>query len=531
MNTTKNISIGGYAFIVEEDAYQRLHTYTEAVKRNLAGSPGADEIMADVEGRIAEILRENMAGREVVKMDDVAAVIRRMGEPEVYVQDDAGNAQKSSAGSGSAASDGEPGDRRLFRDPDAKILGGVCGGLGAYAGIDPVWFRLAFAVAFLFYSTGGWLYIILWIIMPEAKTSIQKLQMRGKRPDLKNIEDSVRSEFDSVGKNINRMANDKSIRDGARRVSDTASDVFTRLFGVFGKVLEVALKFFAGIVAGLSLVFLGILIFSYLTGTTSIHYADGEINVDSVGSIIPHLFETRMEGWVFYSLIFIFLVIPTVALLANSIRYLANIQTKTPKWLSLAAVVVWVLSLAGLLYSGLHLGWDFMRQATGKTEQTFDLPQKQTLYLRAGEEEEEEDLDLAGLFMSDVRLDIREAKDSVFTLRIFREASGRTHADADRRQRAIEYEVTLKDSVLTFPRLFRLPEGEVLRRQSVAMELRVPHNRRIYLEHGMENVIYDVDNIQNTHDSEMPGQFWIMSERGLTCEGCYVPAPDTLDEP
>lgn len=146
MNTTKNISMGGYAFIIEEDAYLRLKKYTEDVKMNLAGSPGADEIMADIEVRIAEILRENKGGREVVTAEDVNTVISRMGEPEVYMQDDNREQQKQKP----QDEDSGTVNKRLYRDPENKILGGVCGGLAAYLGVDPVWIRLAFVITTLF---------------------------------------------------------------------------------------------------------------------------------------------------------------------------------------------------------------------------------------------------------------------------------------------------------------------------------------------------------------------------------------------
>lgn len=524
MNTTKNISLGGYAFIVEEDAYERLQRYTGDVRRNLAGSPGFEEMMADIEGGIAEILRESKGGREVVNLEDVNTVIRRMGEPEVYVQDDNGGAKKADP---QPETDEEPGERRLHRDPDNKIIGGVCGGLGAYAGIDPFWFRLLFALAAVFYSAGFWLYIILWVIMPVAKTRLQKLQMRGKKPDLKNIENSIRSELGDVGKNFDRITNDKTVRDGIRRASGAAGDLFAGLFRLIGKILELALKVFAGVVAIVSLAFLGILIFALVTGTYSVQVSDGEINMANFGSVLPHLFENGMEGWMFYTFIFLFLVIPTVALLANSIRYLANLQTKTPKWVSILAVSVWVMALAGLLYSGFRLMWDFTQQATGKSEKTFAMPTSQTLYLRMTEEET--DGDGPGFLMDNVWLDVREAKDSVFTLRIYREASGRTYADADRRQRMIAYEPLLKDSLLSFPRVFRLPQEEVVREQSVTMELYVPHGHRIYMEPGLEVLLNDVDNIQNEHDSRMSGRYWIMTEKGLSCEGCAIPEPDSTD--
>lgn len=515
--------MGGYAFIVEEDAYLRLKEYTEAVKGNLAGSPGADEIMGDIETRIAEILRESKGGREVVKMEDITAVIQRMGEPEVYVQDGAPGGG-SEGGAKAQPEPEEAAERRLHRDPDNKIIGGVCGGLGAFAGIDPLWFRLLFVACVLLYSTGFWIYIILWVVMPEAKTRIQKLQMRGKRPDLKNIENSIRSEFKGVGDNFSQMAKDNTLRDNARKVSETAGDVFAQLFKVLGKVLEIGLKIFAGIVAALSLVFLVSMIVMMATGIRSFEYSDdGDMTINTFGGLIPRLFESATEGWIFYFFIFVFLAVPTVALLANSIRYLANIQTKISKWVSFAAVGIWLLATAGLVYSGINLALDFSKSTTGKSDQVIALPKGQALHLHLLDTPDEDD----SFNISDVSLDIRESADSLYMLRIYKEASGRTESDADRRQRAIEYKTTLTDSILMFPRTVILPPGEVMRGQSVTLELHVPRDRKIYIEEGMQRLLYDIDNVQNQHDSQMVEQYWIMTEKGLSCQNCPIPVADT----
>ena len=529
MNTTKNISMGGYAFIVEEDAYLRLKAYTDSVRRNLAGSPGVEEIMGDIEARIAEILRENKGGREVVNNDDITAVISRMGEPEVYAQDDTGTAQKPQPDT-----DDGSGERRLHRDPDNKILGGVCGGLGAFAGIDPIWFRLLFVGAvllplflwtFLLATMGMWIYVVLWVIMPLAKTRVQKLQMRGKRPDLKNIENSIRSELNDMGKNINKMASDGTIRDGARRATDVAGDIFSRLFRVFGKVLEALLKVFSVFVILGCLVFLVALVFMASTGIRSVEVMNGEVNIRNFRDVVPHLFESPTEGWTFYLCAFLFLAIPAVALMANAIRYLADLNTKTPKWVSFAGVGVWLLVSGWMVYSGIRLGMDFTQNASGKTEQTFALPEGQALNLRLERVTDPAD----GFTLSDVSLDILEAPDSLYTLRIYRSANGGTHAVADRRQRSIMYEPVLRDSVLYLPDFLTLAAGEVLREQSVTLELRIPRNRKVYLDWDMEYILNGVDNVQNMHDSEMPGQYWIMSDRGLSCQGCAIPPPDSSE--
>ena len=522
MNTTRNISIGGYAFIIDEDAYVRLSTYMGEVRKNLSGAPGTDEIMADIEVRIAEILRDSKKSREVLVSSDVAKVISIMGDPEVYVQDDvAGNKEKKES-----FTEEETSEKQMHRDPNNKILGGVCGGLGAYFNIDPVWFRLAFVITLFFYSISFLLYIILWIVIPEAKTRLQKLQMRGKKPDLKNIQNSIRSEINEVGDNMNRMANNKSVRDGISRFMDVLGEIFTRIFQVIGYVAKWVLKVLAGVFSIVCLVFLVSLVLFMITGATAIHFTGQEINVKNMSGALNHIFDSRLETDLFRTFIFLFLAVPTIALLVNSIRYLANIQTKTSKWVSLAAVGIWLMATSGLLYSGIRLIIAFSNTSTGKTEEVIPMKPNQVLHLRLAELPR----DFDGFAMSDISLDIHESPDSLFYLRMYKEASGRDKAEADRRQKQIDYKPIIADSVLTFPDLILLPKGETVRAQSVMMELRVPRNRKIFIEPDMERLFNGIDNVQNLHDSEMPKKYWIMTELGLSCQGCAIPKADASDD-
>lgn len=518
MNTTRNVSIGGYAFIIEDDAYLRLSAYTQAVRNNLGDVPGKEEMMFDIETHIADTLRATMKGREVVVSDDITLVIERMGDPDVYLQED------SASGKGKKESGMEDvGEKRLHRDPNNKILSGVCGGLAAYFNVDPVWIRLGFVALAFLYSAGFLIYIILWIVIPVAKTRLQQLQMRGRTPNLKNIEDSIRSEISGVGQSVNKLTNSNSVRDGANRAANALGDVFAGIFQVIVKILQASLKVFAALIAVSSLSFLVLLVFMAITGTTSIHVSGDEVNVDDMSGVMGHLFDSPWESFLFTAFLFIFLAIPAISLLATSIRFLADAKTKTPKWLTLAAVGVWLISTSYIVYSGIKLGFDFTNSATGKEEFVVPTKEGQTLRLRLGDVPQ----DTEGFLMSDINLQIHQSQDSSFVLRVNKEAAGRTESLADRRQRSIIYKPIITDTVITFPELYILPKGETVRAQAISMELLVPRNARIFIEDGIQRFL-DVDNVQNIHDSEMSGQYWIMTELGLSCENCPVPKRDSI---
>ena len=216
-NVTK-VSISGYAFIVEDEGYRMLDNYLAKLKRYYAGQPGGMEIVEGIEERIAELLRERISTMdEVVSKEKAAEVLAIMGKPE-DIEDE------SSAGPEPDFGDERP-RRRIYRDVDNKLLGGVCSGLGAYFRTDPLWFRLGFVFGVLFVGLVGFpfgqfaflprlgqnggffvlLYLILWIIVPPARTVVQRCKMRGENPDFSGIQQRVKRGIDEVERGVRRV--------------------------------------------------------------------------------------------------------------------------------------------------------------------------------------------------------------------------------------------------------------------------------------------------------------------------------------
>lgn len=206
MNKIFNINLGGYPFTIDEDAYQKLDKYLKTVAKHFSTSEGCDEIVSDIESRIAELFNEHLKGRPIVSMREVEKVIAVMGTPEEFGASEGGQEQEEDQKQENrdSAKSWKTG-KRLFRDPDEKVIGGVCSGLAAYFGVDdPVWVRIAFAIAF-FTGFGFVLYMVLWIALPEAKTSGDKLSMRGERIDVSNIAKQVEDEMNQLADTISEM--------------------------------------------------------------------------------------------------------------------------------------------------------------------------------------------------------------------------------------------------------------------------------------------------------------------------------------
>ena len=198
MKQTYSVNLGGIAFNIDDDAYLDLRNYLNQIEAHFANEEGGTEILADIEARIAELFQERTKGaKQVVDLKDVKEIITILGDPsEIGDPENGGSSRKKEYF-------GPSGHRRIYRDPDNRVLGGVCSGMGAYWQMDPIVFRILFLVAFLIGGVGLLLYLILWIVIPEAKTAAQKLEMKGEPVNVSNIGKTVKEEFKNVRDRMN----------------------------------------------------------------------------------------------------------------------------------------------------------------------------------------------------------------------------------------------------------------------------------------------------------------------------------------
>jgi phage shock protein PspC (stress-responsive transcriptional regulator) len=194
MKITVSINLGGYSFNIDEDAYAELKMYLKNLELHFAGEESSSEILSDIETRMAELFRTKLTNyKQVISSEDVRQAISVLGTPE-DISDNEGPSLRNKFSS--------PGYHRMYRDPDHRIIGGVCAGMGAYWDIDPLVVRIIFLALLLAGGIGAMVYIILYIVLPEAKTTAQKIEMKGEPVNIHNIKEAVKKEFDSVRKNM-----------------------------------------------------------------------------------------------------------------------------------------------------------------------------------------------------------------------------------------------------------------------------------------------------------------------------------------
>ena len=250
MKKTVSVNLNGQVFTIDEDAYIELHTYLDAVAGQFSNSEESEEIISDVEARIAELFGSYIStSKQSITMNDVQKVIEIMGKPNDYIQ----NEEQSSRTDKDSQSYGRY-KKRLYRDPENRILGGVAGGIAAWADIEAV-IVLAFFV-FSFYIFGPLLYLVLWIIIPLAKTPSQRLEMRGEDVNLNNIEKIIKEEFRQVKESLKNLKKKETSQRIKNEVTHSLSG-FIRILSIFAKII------LAGIMAFTLLafmIFIGIMV-------------------------------------------------------------------------------------------------------------------------------------------------------------------------------------------------------------------------------------------------------------------------------
>ena len=238
MNKTISISLAGFSFIIEEQAYEKLNAYLQALRNSLEKDE-ADEVMYDIEIRIAEIFRENLDKREVVNSDDVEKVIAQIGTPEAIEGQSEENAEQEIPQ--------EKPKKELFRDMKRGKIAGVCAGLAQYFGMDISLMRIIWILVFIF--TVGFVsvvaYVILWIVLPEAETASDFLKMQGKPINFDSLKEA--------GQRVSSFYNENK-----SEITKTGADIWKVVRIVLGWIMVIlAVNSLVSLVCSL-LVFLGV---------------------------------------------------------------------------------------------------------------------------------------------------------------------------------------------------------------------------------------------------------------------------------
>lgn len=518
MKKTVKINISGIIFHLDEDAYQILQNYLTAINQRFASSDEGKEIITDIEYRIAEILQSKLSEqKQVISKEDIDEVIEIMGHPEDFENEDEPNEKQYQHY--------ERNSKRLYRDPDNRILGGVCSGIANYLNIDPIIIRILFLVLMFAYGVIGIIYIVLWALLPAAYTTAQKLDMRGEKFNISDIEKNVRKEYENVKDNL------KNIKDS--RDYERTRGFFESLIYAIGAFFRFIFKFVVA-VFGLALIVAGVGFLIGLTGTLII----GEpfmpwnniiINDHVIFTDMIHSFADPNTLWIIAICAVLVVLIPLFAIIYGGFKLLLGIRPHD-KPIAGIGFITWLISLIILIVLLGTQVKNFSHSIVDDDRIIINEPANKTLYLKAKESrhistskfyifdsefqimyDEEDEKHLYAFPEIDI---IRGYTDNI-VIEIEKEGRGSDRREALRNAENIKYEIIQKDSVILFDAVYSLLNKNNWRFPEVDITVKVPEGYILYLDESIEKQLDYINKEKYYRNDEMVNKYWIMTEDGL----------------
>jgi phage shock protein PspC (stress-responsive transcriptional regulator) len=418
----------------------------------------------------------------VINIEDVDEVIQIMGQPSDFAPDDDSRDDETFIRY----------QKRLYRDPENKVIGGVCSGIGAYFNLDPIWVRILFVLLVLAPGFGILLYIILWLVVPEARTAAERLEMRGHPVTISTLENSFRQEVGDIKDKVNQMAGkaresykkkkDKLKREDTSYVADNLKSIgrfFLRVLGIFSGVIIFLLA------ASLSLLF--VFIFLRFPGITIAEHI--EVGFFPFFPFLSMLLENDADMRTLGIGLIILIGIPLLLLMLAGIRLVFRIPSI--KHFNSAAGWVWLITLLITIVFSVKIGVSFSRHAETTSSNIIDYDKGDTLELALNPNlptnpdwtiQKTYMVPEWGIYLADYnkniygipQLRIYTSKDSSIHLNERYFSRGRTYLEAMDRTEAIKYSWSLDSNRLGFNESFTLPPGEKWRRQELVLELELP---------------------------------------------------------
>lgn len=520
MNKTIIINITGIVFHIEEEAYDVLRSYMIDVKKHFGHSADSHEIVGDIENRIAEMFNERIVAgkKEVITMADVQEVIEQMGQVSDFAEgerNDQGDFGQPYSGSYESV------QRKLMRDPDDRVFGGVCSGLGHYFGIEARWVRLLLVLLFIFGGTGLLLYIILWIVVPVAKTRADRMAMRGEAPNIRNFQRSFQEEMEGLRTNFTDAGG------SARSALHSAGNFIARAFVVLAKIIGVF--FIIGICAALVVLLVSIF------ATFGILGWENDMAMFPMNVVQPEIRNTLLISALLLA------AIPLIALIGVIVRILFN-RVFIGRYTGFTLLAIWVVAAGMSIIYGVETANEFREESKVVEERPLEALPEYTISINDMTIIKLEDSTYADDRMGKIRRTAVRRNSPIFNsqrkvyLRVNKldslqqpsvtyeySARGKTYDQAAERAGNIQYHLEQTGEALVFDSHFQMDQQELMRDQSLRIRLNLPVGTILHIERDFNRYLWDVPMNQCTsnylaRDGYRPDKTsWIMTHAGLKC--------------
>ncbi|SEG39140.1 PspC domain-containing protein [Algoriphagus boritolerans] len=607
MKKTISINISGILFHIEEDGYDTLRKYLDAINRHFSNYKDNHEIISDIENRIAEIFLSNLKNnKQVITAENVDKLIEKMGtiadftavEDKEEMNEEGPDSQQEDfykyvtppgsetggykklkrlenkkilggvcAGIASYFSvdplwtrlfailllfsgnlnlkfgflDILPFDnfrfnlsfgffaivayivlwiilpvsyevmedskvKKLFRNPDDKVLGGVSSGLAAYFGVEALYVRLAFVLLAFAGGSGILIYLILWIITPVASSITERIKMKGGEITLDSIDSTIKESINPIPPMPE--SNVKKILMAPFRVLGKVIDAIGSALGPLGKFIGTVIRVIFGLIIffiGLSLTITPLLALAAYFGISDSDYRAW------VDNFPIELFTNLVPLWLVISSIGL-VIIPGIIILLLGLSVLAQKNLIGGRF-GLVALGLWLLCIGISAFQIPKIVVQFKEENV--FESTIDLPVTPgTLILRTNDLEDEE-------LFNKANLQLVGSPDSVVSLTQEFSARGKTKLEALENAKKLAYSYSVMDSVITFEEGYDLRALETFRDQQVNLTLRIPYDRPFIMERSLLEILRNTISNNGYRSSDVRSStVWVFNEAGLVCLTC-----------
>lgn len=522
MNKTLDINIANQIFHIDESAYRILKNYLDAIKTSLANEKSRDEIIQDIEARIAELFIERMiSDKQVINIEDVNEVIKIMGQPEDFnIADDDDDTQSKTH---------KKTEKKLFRDKSQSYISGVCAGLSHYINVEVVWIRLVWILLTVFSS--GWfilIYIILWALIPEAKTTAEKLSMKGEPITLSNIEKKIKEGYDNVSEKLKDV--------DVKKHSENAQNSISKFFSVLEQIVINLGKVLVKIIGFILLIFSGIGLLALIISTLGVSGIGLFSNIDLVESGLVRLdgiVITDFPAWVVILSTFLAIGIPLLFIFIFSLKMLFTNIKSIGTAFSISMVMLWLVSIAFIIF--ISISTSLKDKTAGEIVNTtaLNLKPKDTLYLKMNanlnytvfpfkQNQQKityvENDDKQVLYDSNIDVKFNHISDDRAFIRISKWTYDFEESTARNKASLIKYDYEINENSFIFDSYMLAPKD--LKNNSIGIDIDIylPEDVLISLDESTDDFI---ENYFNANESENPyKEYFILKENRLFCESC-----------
>jgi len=508
MTKSLTVNIGGQLFEIEEAAYSQLRSYIDSLQNHFKNDPDGKEIVEDLETRIAELFTELQTTEfKTILKEQVEFVKLKMGTVDEFEPIDETFTPETEKNTNLSTETQVV--KKLMRDPDDRVLGGVCSGLAHHFNMNPIIPRIILLALFFGLGFGLLIYFLLWIIIPKATTTTDKLMMKGQPVNLNTVAGSVKEENLRQTHKASPLLN---------FIGQLINYVVKFLFFI-GKILLILVSMVLLILASVGIVAIG---FGLLKGS---------IFTQSLAvSSAPVFWFIKMMSIIAFGVPVLLLFVGLIYLLLNRNYFKSSF--------TLPLLGIWLISLFSLaIYSNLVVK-DFKEASV--TKEIFELEAFSSDTLFVGVLESDLETFTIGnknnfaindesfknlkdsLYIDNVDLKIKPNNNNTYKLIVEKSAKGRSMDEAEERSKQTDYVWNQDNDHLSLHSFLGIDKNTKWRMQKIDLTLEVPRGKHIHLGKNMDMLLDDVDNVQDLYDDEMTNKLWKMTANGLSCIGCDI---------